>query len=90
MKTWSIPLSCLSLLSISALAQQAPPVSANARQACHADYQKFCKGMRPAGAKECLMSHKDEISQACRDVLSKAQEHAPAENAGQSPPGKSQ
>ena len=80
MKSWSIPLGCLSLLSISALAQQAPPPSADVRQACHADFQKFCPGVRPGGGriKECMAPHKDELSPACRDALFKAaQEHAP-------------
>ena len=49
MKSWSIPLGCLSLLSISALAQQP---SADVRQACHADFQKFCAGVKPGGAAE--------------------------------------
>ena len=89
MKSWWIALGCLSLLSISALAQQPAPPSGAVRQACHADVQKLCPGMRPGGGaiKECMTSHKDQLSQACKDALAKAeQEHAPAANGGQSPP----
>ena len=87
MKSWSIPLGCLSVLSISALAQQPAPPSAEVRQACHADFQKFCAGVRPGGGRieQCMAPHKAELSQACRDAMAKAeQQHAPA--AGQSPP----
>jgi len=89
MKSWSISLSCLSLLSISALAQQPAPPSGEVLQACHADFQKFCPGVRPGGGRlqECMAPHKAELSQACKDALAKAeQEHAPAANGGQSPP----
>jgi len=90
MKSWSIALGCLSLLSIGALAQQP---SADVRQACHADFQKFCAGVKPGGGriKECMGPHKDELSPACRDALFEAaQEHAPPANGGQSAPAKSQ
>ena len=89
MKSWSIALGCLSLLSINALAQQPAPPSGEVRQACHADVQKLCPGMRPGGGKikDCMASHKAELSQACKDALAKAeQQHAPAANGGQSPP----
>jgi hypothetical protein len=84
MKSWSIPLGCLGLLSISALAQQAPAPSGEVRQACHADVQKLCPGMRPGGGKlkECMESHKADLSSACRDALSKAEQ----QHAGQTPP----
>jgi hypothetical protein len=93
MKRWSIPLACLSVLSISVLAQQPPAPSAEVRQACHADVQKLCPGMLPGGGriKECMQSHKADLSQGCRDALSKAeQQHAPPANGGQSPPAKPQ
>ena len=93
MKSWSIPLGCLSLLSISALAQQPAPPSAEVRQACHADFQKFCAGVRPGGGRieQCMAPHKAELSQPCRDAMAKAeQQHAPAGTGGQSPPPKSQ
>ena len=93
MKIWSISLSGLSLLSISALAQQPAPPSAEVRQACHADFQKFCAGVRPGGGRiqECMAPHKDELSPACRDALFKAaEEHAPAAKGAPSPSPKSQ
>jgi len=91
-KTWTLPIGCLGLLSLTALAQQAPPVSADVRHACHADFEKFCPGVRPGGGrvKECMAPHKDELSAACREALFKAAEqHAPAGNAAQNPSGKS-
>ena len=92
MKSWSMALGCLTLLSLSALSQQPPAPSGEVRQACHADVQKLCPGMRPGGGriKECMESHKADLSQACRDALSKAeQQHAAPANAAPSPPPKS-
>jgi len=92
MRSWLLPLGCLSVLSAGALAQQAPSAPAGApapevRQACQADLQKFCANVQPGGGriKECIAQHKDELSQGCRDALAAAhQQHAPP--AGQGKP----
>jgi hypothetical protein len=75
-----------------ALAQQAPsspsqslpqsPSRSSMRQACGADFQKFCADVHPGSGHvaQCLLAHRDELSPACRDVLVKVgAEHAPSD-----------
>ena len=72
MKAWLIPLTFLGF-SLAAQAQDAPPPP-NARQACKADYQKFCSGVQRGGGRiaDCLNSPKGELSTACQEVLNKS------------------
>ncbi len=67
MKAGLIALGCLTL-ALAAHADDGPP---NARQACKADYQKFCSGVSRGGGRilECLNSHKSEISPACQQAI---------------------
>jgi hypothetical protein len=76
MKAWLLPITFLAL-SLAAQAQDAP-APPNARQACKADYQKFCSGVSRGGGRiaDCLNAHKSDLSTACQEVLNK------------SPPGK--
>lgn len=81
MKSWLIALSCLSICGL-ALAQKAPSTpQPEVRQACKADYQKSCHGVRPGGGRieSCLLAHKDDLSQACRDALAA---HRPQQSDG--------
>ncbi|MDQ6436538.1 cysteine rich repeat-containing protein [Mesorhizobium sp. LHD-90] len=41
------------------------------REACAADYQKFCSDVAPGGGKilECLAKQKDQLSPACQKVV---------------------
>jgi len=78
MKTWLIPLSCIAIFSMTAQAQDAPSAPPGGegpvRQACMADYQKFCPDVKPGGGRlmACAKAHKDELSQPCKDALAQA------------------
>jgi hypothetical protein len=94
MKTWLIPLSCIGIFSVAVQAQDAPtaPPAPTVRQACQADVEKFCADVKPGGGriKECMMQHRDELSQGCRDALGAARAHrqaAPKSNAPQGDTG---
>jgi len=41
------------------------------RQACHADVQKFCQGIRPGQGRirACLRSNKDRVSDGCKSAV---------------------
>lgn len=55
-------------LAASAHAQN---LTAEQRAACGADYNKYCKGVKPGGGRiiACLNKKGDKISEACRKVL---------------------
>ena len=40
-------------------------------EACTSDREKFCEGVKPGQGRmmQCLKSHKDELSQECKDAL---------------------
>jgi len=78
MKRWLIPLCCLSIVSVAAAAQEAPPTPGPAvRQACQADIQKLCTGVQPGGGRirACIAQHRDELSPPCREALASARAH---------------
>jgi hypothetical protein len=52
--------------------------SARAEEACRADAERLCKGVRPGGGRilRCLKSHEAELSPACRTQLGAAREKA--------------
>ena len=70
MKAWFIPLAFLGL-AVAAQADDTP--APNARQACRADYQKFCSGVPRSGGRalDCLNSHKGDLSTACQEAIAK-------------------
>jgi len=92
MKTWLIPLACVSLtVSLCALAEDAPapaPAGQGVRAACAADFQKFCSDVQPGGGRirACIAGHKDDLTPACRDALQQARAHRPAAGGAQTPP----
>ena len=49
-------------------ATQAAP---SAREACMADYKKFCSDIAPGGGriKQCLIAHKAQLSPDCQAAL---------------------
>jgi hypothetical protein len=54
--------------STAAFAQAA---SSDARGACKADYEKFCKGTTPGGGRivACLNKQHDQLSDACKKAI---------------------
>lgn len=79
MKARLILLGCLGFLAAGAQAQDAPsapavPPAPSVREACQADYQKWCSGVPQGGGRilECLNSHKGELTTACQEALLKA------------------
>ncbi|WP_413578523.1 cysteine rich repeat-containing protein [Bdellovibrio sp. HCB290] len=42
-------------------------------EACHEDVEKFCGEVKPGkgAVRDCMKSHEDEVSQACKDELGK-------------------
>jgi hypothetical protein len=60
---------------------QSPPAQgpsqqalAAARAACDTDIQKFCPSVQPGGGRilACLKQHKDEVSDGCKQAVTKA------------------
>lgn len=43
----------------------------SARQACMADYRKYCAAVQPGGGriKQCLTRHRAQLSEPCRAAL---------------------
>ena len=58
-------------LSVPALAQN---MTAEQRDACKADYDKFCKGTMPGGGRiiACLDKQNDKLADACKKVVADA------------------
>ena len=54
--------------STTALAQE---LTAAQRDACKADYQKYCSGTIPGGGRiiACLNKQRDRLAEACKKVL---------------------
>lgn len=54
--------------STAALAQE---LTAEQRDACKADYEKFCKGTIPGGGRiiACLNKQRGQLTEACKKVL---------------------
>jgi hypothetical protein len=59
-------------LSQAALAQE---LTAEQRDACKADYQKYCKSVVPGGGRiiACLAKESDKLAPACKKVLEAAE-----------------
>lgn len=60
----------LSILSVPALAADAPPRGA-VREACKADVEALCPGIQPGGGriKACLRANKDKLSEGCKSAI---------------------
>ncbi|MGP8033582.1 MAG: cysteine rich repeat-containing protein [Steroidobacteraceae bacterium] len=90
MKTLLLPLSCLTLFSLAAQAQDAPsaPQATPVREACAADFKKFCPDVQAGGGRirTCIAAHRDELSQGCRDALQQAHAHRAQPGNSDAPP----
>ena len=64
-------LTMIAVFGVSTLAAAADPAKPGA--ACKDDRRKFCKDVKKTGGKprDCLMQHKDELSDACKAFLDK-------------------
>jgi hypothetical protein len=58
--------------SVSAFAQE---LTAEQRNACMGDYEKYCKGTVPGGGRiiACLAKSSDKLMDACKKVLTAAE-----------------
>ena len=67
-------LTATALLCISraAFAQE---MTAEQRNACMGDYEKYCKGVTPGGGRiiACLAKESDKLTPACKKVLAAAE-----------------
>ena len=67
-------LTATTLLCVSqaAFAQE---MTAEQRNACMGDYEKFCKGVTPGGGRiiACLAKESDKLTPACKKVLAAAE-----------------
>ena len=67
-------LTATTLLCISqaAFAQE---MTAEQRNACMGDYEKYCKGVAPGGGRiiACLAKENDKLTPACKKVLAAAE-----------------
>jgi hypothetical protein len=52
-------------------AASAQTLTSAQRDACKADYDRYCKGTTPGGGRiiACLNKQRDQLSEACRKVL---------------------
>ena len=59
-------------MSPAALAQD---MTAEQRNACMADYEKYCKSVTPGGGRiiACLAKESDKLTPACKKVLAAAE-----------------
>jgi hypothetical protein len=92
MRIRSLVLTCLSLTSFAAFAQDASPPGggpgAEVREACKADVESLCKDVQPGGGRlmKCLHEHKDAVSAGCKDAMKNAHAaHKAAESSGAQP-----
>ena len=68
----------MALLASAAAAQNGPSV----RQACMADRARLCPGIAPGPAmKQCMKSHKADISPGCHSAMETARAERAARNA---------
>jgi len=63
----------LAVFGLSAVAQaQQAPAAGTLRQACAADAQALCPGMKPMDQHKCLMTNISKVSQDCGTALANA------------------
>ena len=65
----------IAILLCASAAASAQELTAEQRNACMGDYQKYCKGTTPGGGRiiACLSKSSDKLTPACKKVLADAQ-----------------
>ncbi len=61
----------LLMLSVNAASAQGGPMAA-VRQACAADMAKFCPDKTGQERHQCMLAHKDEVSDGCKSAAAAA------------------
>jgi hypothetical protein len=58
-------------LALGLTAGAAVAQTAAEREACQADFEKFCPGVKPGGGRvvECLSKHLDQLTPQCKTVV---------------------
>ena len=68
----------LGILFVGAVFLEGPAMAQTAaeREACQADFEKYCPGVQPGGGRviECLAEHLDKLTPQCQAVV---KEHMP-------------
>jgi hypothetical protein len=66
-----VVLTMIAVMGVPTLAAAADPAKPGA--VCKEDRKKFCKDIKTTGGKprDCLMQHKDELSEGCKALLDK-------------------
>ncbi|HEY8277348.1 MAG TPA: cysteine rich repeat-containing protein [Methyloceanibacter sp.] len=66
-----VVLTMIAVMGVPTLAAAADPAKPGA--VCKEDRKKFCKELKTTGGKprDCLMQHKDELSEGCKALLDK-------------------
>jgi hypothetical protein len=74
MKTMKI-LAALTVVSILGIGNAAY-AAGDAKTACRADYEKFCKDTQPGGGRimKCLKANEASLSQPCKDAMAGAEQ----------------
>jgi Cysteine rich repeat len=84
MRNGMLAIGCALALGL-AHAQDSPPPDqgkGGVREACKADFDKFCPNAQGGARISCMRQHKDELSQACQDAI----HHRKGPPPGEEPP----
>lgn len=65
----------IAIATLSSLPAVAQDMTAEQRNACKGDYEKFCTGIMPGGGRiiACLAKQSDKLTAACKKVLAAAE-----------------
>ena len=84
-KRYAIPI-FTALALICAGAASAQPAGGGVREACMADFQKFCGSVQPGGGArmQCMKQHASQLSNGCKSAIAaRMKAHAAGGGSGQ-------